>query len=106
MSTQLSQLASYYSASKGSGNSVYATFLVSGEVAIAPPPHSQDASSMDTSDTAEPGSPQTLERRIVLTGEDELDGEHHHFTTQTRSLTRLVYSDQIAICQHPLRPYL
>lgn len=106
MGIQLSQLASYYSSSKGSGNSVYATFLVSGEVVIAPPPESQDASSVDTSDTAGSGPSQTLERRIVLTGEDELDSEYRRRTTQTRRLTRLANSDQIAVCQHLLRPYL
>ncbi|KIO34329.1 hypothetical protein M407DRAFT_16864, partial [Tulasnella calospora MUT 4182] len=73
------QLASYYSSSKESGTSTYATFLVSGEVAVARAPESQDASSMDTSDIADSGSLSTLERRIVLTGEEELEAVKSQF---------------------------
>ncbi|KAG8935047.1 hypothetical protein FRC01_009087 [Tulasnella sp. 417] len=74
------QLASYYSSSKESGNSAYATFLVSGEVAVARAPESQDASSMDTSDVADSVSSSNLERRMVLAGEEELEAVKSEFT--------------------------
>ncbi|KAG8992015.1 hypothetical protein FRB90_001119, partial [Tulasnella sp. 427] len=72
------QLAAYHAKNKGSGNSAYATFLVSGEVATAPPPDSQESSSMDTSEPTEP-APSLVERRIILSGEEELEAVKSQF---------------------------
>ncbi|KAG8990378.1 hypothetical protein FRB90_001791, partial [Tulasnella sp. 427] len=71
-------LAAYHTKNKGSGNSAYATFLVSGEVATAPPPDSQESSSMDTSEPAE-SAPSSVERRIILAGEEELEAVKSQF---------------------------
>ncbi|KAG9044540.1 hypothetical protein FS837_007972 [Tulasnella sp. UAMH 9824] len=89
------QLASYYSSNKGSGNSTYATFLVSGEVAVTRAPEPQNASSMDTSDIADSGSSSILERRIVLAGEEELEGpcaSPHHLGAGIDAFSTVVKS--------------